>query len=111
MLDLVGRLADGWLPSLPYLSPAQMPAAQRRIDEAALAADRKPEEIRRIYNVMGQITPTQRGYLHGPVPHWVEELTRLAVELHLDALIFWPTGDRSVSLRCSRTKWPRRCGR
>ncbi len=94
MLDLIGRLADGWLPSLPYLPPAQMPAAQRRIDEAALAAGRKPEEIRRIYNVMGQIMPTQRGYLQGPVPHWVEDLTRFAVELRIDAFIFWPTGDQ-----------------
>jgi alkanesulfonate monooxygenase SsuD/methylene tetrahydromethanopterin reductase-like flavin-dependent oxidoreductase (luciferase family) len=94
MLDLIGRLADGWVPSLPYLPPAQVPAAQRQIDEAALRAGRKPEEIRRIYNVMGQIMPTQRGYLHGPVLHWVEELTRFAVDLRLDAFIFWPAGEQ-----------------
>src|ERR1700730_4404292 len=51
MLALVGRLADGWVPSLGGLKPQDMPAANARIDDAAAAAGRKPSAIRRILNV------------------------------------------------------------
>jgi hypothetical protein len=47
MLELIGRLADGWLPSSPYLPPERLPAAQQRIDDAAKAAGRDPSAIRR----------------------------------------------------------------
>jgi alkanesulfonate monooxygenase SsuD/methylene tetrahydromethanopterin reductase-like flavin-dependent oxidoreductase (luciferase family) len=52
MLELVGRAADGWVPSLGYLDPADAPAAHRRIDDAARAAGRDPRAIRRVVNVM-----------------------------------------------------------
>ncbi len=55
LLALTGRLADGWVPSLPYLPPDEVPAAQARIDEAAADAGRAPDEIRRVYNVPGLI--------------------------------------------------------
>jgi hypothetical protein len=44
---------------------------------------------------MGQITagPAQR-LLVGPVSHWIEELTRFAVEFGMDTFIFWPAEDR-----------------
>jgi alkanesulfonate monooxygenase SsuD/methylene tetrahydromethanopterin reductase-like flavin-dependent oxidoreductase (luciferase family) len=90
MLNLIGRLADGWVPSLPYAPPDQIPAMQQRIDEGAREAGRDPGAIRRIYNVMGEITdgPT-RGLLEGAVEHWVEELTRFVVELGFDTFTFW----------------------
>jgi alkanesulfonate monooxygenase SsuD/methylene tetrahydromethanopterin reductase-like flavin-dependent oxidoreductase (luciferase family) len=50
MLSLVGRLADGWVPSLGYLQPDDLTEGNRRIDEAALAAGRDPRAIRRILN-------------------------------------------------------------
>ena len=40
MLRLVGRQADGWLPSLPYLKPGDLSAGNQVIDEAARAAGR-----------------------------------------------------------------------
>lgn len=94
MLNLIGRLADGWVPSLPYAPPEAVPAMQRRIDESAAAAGRTPREIRRVYNLTGEIIdgPTQ-DLLRGPVSHWVEALTGFAVELGFDTLMFWPTGD------------------
>src|SRR3712207_1772494 len=55
MLDLIGRLADGWAPSLGYTTPERFPALQRRIDEGAEQAERRPREIRRLYNVSGRI--------------------------------------------------------
>src|SRR3954454_1001885 len=51
MLGLTGRKADGWLPSLSYLEGQDIAAANRTIDEAALAAGRDPREIRRLLNV------------------------------------------------------------
>lgn len=95
MLALAGRLADGWVPSLSYAPPERLPGMQQRIDAAALEAGRNPRDIRRIYNVMGQITtgPSQR-LLVGPVSHWIEQLTSFAVELGMDTFVFWPAEDQ-----------------
>jgi len=95
MLALTGRRADGWVPSLGYAPPERLPEMQQRIEAAAREAGRKPQDIRRIYNVMGQITagPAQQ-LLVGPVSHWIEELTRFAIEFGMDTFIFWPAEDR-----------------
>ena len=50
MLSVIGRLADGWVPSLGYLKPPDLLEANRRIDEAATAAGRDPRAIRRVLN-------------------------------------------------------------
>jgi len=50
MLSLIGRLADGWVPSLGYLKPPDLLEGNRRIDEAATAAGRDPRSIRRVLN-------------------------------------------------------------
>jgi alkanesulfonate monooxygenase SsuD/methylene tetrahydromethanopterin reductase-like flavin-dependent oxidoreductase (luciferase family) len=50
MLSIVGRLADGWVPSLGYVQPSDLLAANQRIDEAAKAAGRDPRSIRRVLN-------------------------------------------------------------
>jgi alkanesulfonate monooxygenase SsuD/methylene tetrahydromethanopterin reductase-like flavin-dependent oxidoreductase (luciferase family) len=73
MLALVGRLADGWVPSLGYLKPAELTEAHARVDEAAVAAGREPRDIRRILNV---------GDGHLP-----EELATLVVEHGFDTLV------------------------
>jgi hypothetical protein len=69
MLDLVGRKADGWLPSEPYLQPGDLARGNAAIDEAARRAGRDPAAIRRILNVVPQEGAP-----------WAEELARLAVE-------------------------------
>jgi len=99
-LALTGRLADGWIPSSSYAPPERLPEMQQRINDAALAAGRQPREIRRIYNIMGQIIegPAQ-GMLVGPVDYWVDELTRLAVEVGMDTFIYWPAADRLHQLQ------------
>lgn len=94
-LRLLGRLANGWLPSSSYAPPERLPEMQQRIDDSALEAGRAPREIRRIYNVMGMITDgPMEGLLTGPVEYWVDELTRLAVEVGMDTFIYWPADDR-----------------
>jgi alkanesulfonate monooxygenase SsuD/methylene tetrahydromethanopterin reductase-like flavin-dependent oxidoreductase (luciferase family) len=50
MLSIVGRLADGWVPSLGYVKPPDLLEGNRRIDEAAKAAGRDPRSIRRVLN-------------------------------------------------------------
>ena len=50
-LAVTGRLADGWIPSLGYRPTEEFPAMRRRIDQAALAAGRRPDEIRGILNL------------------------------------------------------------
>jgi alkanesulfonate monooxygenase SsuD/methylene tetrahydromethanopterin reductase-like flavin-dependent oxidoreductase (luciferase family) len=93
-LELTGRLADGWVPSLGWATPDLVPELQRRVDDGAAAAGREPAEIRRVYNVSGRIAdgPT-RGLLDGPPEHWVETLTSFAAELGFDTFIFWPAED------------------
>jgi alkanesulfonate monooxygenase SsuD/methylene tetrahydromethanopterin reductase-like flavin-dependent oxidoreductase (luciferase family) len=82
MLSLVGRKADGWLPSLPYLEPGDLAAGNRAIDDATAAAGRDPRDIRRLLNT-------------GPLP--VDELARLAVEDGIDTFIL--IGDEEAPIR------------
>lgn len=100
MLDLIGRLADGWVPSLGYSPPQRLPELHQRIDASAADAGREPEQIRRVYNVAGSIGRQGDGLLDGPVSKWVEELTRFALELGMDTFIYWPSDDhvRQVEL-------------
>jgi alkanesulfonate monooxygenase SsuD/methylene tetrahydromethanopterin reductase-like flavin-dependent oxidoreductase (luciferase family) len=51
MLELIGRAADGWVPSLGHLKPEDLGEASARIDDAAQAAGRDPAAIRRVLNV------------------------------------------------------------
>ena len=72
MLSLVGRLADGWVPSLGYVKPNDLLEGNRRIDEAAAAAGRDPLAIRRVLNV---------GYIEAT------ELVSLAVDHGMDTFV------------------------
>lgn len=56
-LAVTGKLADGWIPSLGYRPTEEFPAMRRRIDEAARAAGRRPEDIRGILNLSIRIDP------------------------------------------------------
>ena len=56
MLRLIGRAADGWVPSLGYLTPEQLGEAGARIDDSAREAGRDPSAIRRVLNVGGDLT-------------------------------------------------------
>jgi alkanesulfonate monooxygenase SsuD/methylene tetrahydromethanopterin reductase-like flavin-dependent oxidoreductase (luciferase family) len=78
-LRLVGAIADGWLPSLPYAPPESIPELAKHIDEAAAQTGRDPGAIRRIYNVMGDVP--------------AEQLAAWAAELGFDTFVYWPQGD------------------
>ncbi|MCA1716628.1 MAG: LLM class flavin-dependent oxidoreductase [Actinobacteria bacterium] len=93
MLKLVGRLADGWVPSLFWAPPERLPKLHERIDAGIAEAGRRPEEIKRVYNLSGNIGPEGDGLLEGPVSKWIEELTRFALEFGMDTFIYWPSED------------------
>src|SRR3954469_208197 len=68
MMRLVGRKADGWIPSVPRLPLDDVAPRQRAIDEAARDAGRDPAQIRRIANVNGVVTDGPASdFLDGPV--------------------------------------------
>jgi alkanesulfonate monooxygenase SsuD/methylene tetrahydromethanopterin reductase-like flavin-dependent oxidoreductase (luciferase family)/hemerythrin-like domain-containing protein len=78
MLELTGRLADGWLPSLGYAAPDDLPWMNDVIDESAASAGREPADVRRLLNIQGSFTGN--GFLQGPPEVWVEQLAGLAVD-------------------------------
>src|SRR3954469_10614556 len=94
MMRVVGRLADGWIPSLPRMPVEEVPPRQKAIDEAARAAGRDPASIRRIANISGEITSGAGAgeWLHGPPSLWVDELTRLVEEIGFDGFVLSPAG-------------------
>ena len=81
MLRLTGRLADGWLPSAGYAGPEVLGEMNARIDEAAAAAGRAPEAVRRLYNVSGTFAGSGgSGFLQGRPADWAERLAELTLE-------------------------------
>jgi alkanesulfonate monooxygenase SsuD/methylene tetrahydromethanopterin reductase-like flavin-dependent oxidoreductase (luciferase family) len=72
MLGLIGRKADGWLPSLSYIKSPTIPESNAIIDAAATEAGRDPREIRRMINLLGSRSDDS-GQL-------VDQITELALE-------------------------------
>ena len=79
MLGLVGRAADGWLPSLGYVQPDELAGMNERIDEAADGAGRAPTDVRRLLNISGRFLPRGTGFLAGPAEQWAEDLAGLTL--------------------------------
>ena len=100
-LKLVGRAADGWVPSLGYTTPERLARSSRAIDEAAREAGRDPDAITRLLNVGGTITSGERGAdpLTGPVEHWVATLAAWADQISTDSFIFWPPDGSADQVR------------
>ena len=96
MLNVTGRLGDGWIPSLRYAPPERIPALRRRVDEGVEEAGRRPADVRRMYNVSGAITDgASRGLLQGPPSQWVEELAGFVLDLGFDTFLLWPREDHA----------------
>jgi alkanesulfonate monooxygenase SsuD/methylene tetrahydromethanopterin reductase-like flavin-dependent oxidoreductase (luciferase family) len=80
MLRLIGRKADGWLPSLMYLKPGELQAGNQTIDAAAVDAGRDPREIRRLVNLAGSFASQRSAAFNGPASAWVDDMLPLALE-------------------------------
>jgi alkanesulfonate monooxygenase SsuD/methylene tetrahydromethanopterin reductase-like flavin-dependent oxidoreductase (luciferase family) len=91
---LLGKVADGWIPSLGQVSLADLDSRHSIIDESAEEAGRDPAAIRRLLNIGGTITDgAAEGPWQGPSEVWVEQLTDLARSHGFDTFIFWPQDD------------------
>ncbi|MGW3890152.1 LLM class flavin-dependent oxidoreductase [Micromonospora chokoriensis] len=97
MLQLTGRRADGWLPTLGYLQPGDLTKGNAIIDDAAQEAGRSPRDVRRLLNIAGQFSAVGRGPLSGPAEQWVQELAELALDEGVSAFIL--AGDDPDDLR------------
>ena len=86
-LAVTGRLADGWIPSLGYRPTEEFPAMRRRIDAAAEAAGRRPEDIRGLLNLAVRIDPAA-----GPRPDLVTGSVQQVVSQLRDLLSLGFTG-------------------
>jgi alkanesulfonate monooxygenase SsuD/methylene tetrahydromethanopterin reductase-like flavin-dependent oxidoreductase (luciferase family) len=83
MLRLTGRLADGWVPTLPRLALEDVAARSAVIDEAARRAGRDPGAVRRIANV-----DPGDGFLDGSSEEVAQGLLELHREHGFDAFVF-----------------------
>ncbi len=94
MLRVTGRLADGWLPSMGYADPDALGPMNATIDEAALAAGRSPEDVRRLYNVF----PAGRAGsgLRGGTADWAEQLAGLTLEHGMSTFVLGTDDPRLV---------------
>ena len=91
---LLGRVADGWLPSLGRTTVQDLASRNEIIDEEAESAGRNPADIRRMLNINGTITTSETdGPTVGPSELWVEQLGSLVLDHGFDTFIFWPQGD------------------
>jgi alkanesulfonate monooxygenase SsuD/methylene tetrahydromethanopterin reductase-like flavin-dependent oxidoreductase (luciferase family) len=79
MLALTGARADGWIPTMGYADPDALPAMNAAIDDAAVAANRSPADVRRLYNVNGRFGGGD-GLLSGSPAEWAQRLADLTLD-------------------------------
>jgi alkanesulfonate monooxygenase SsuD/methylene tetrahydromethanopterin reductase-like flavin-dependent oxidoreductase (luciferase family) len=95
MLELTGRLADGWIPSFGYASPGAVPAMRDRILAAAEGAGRDPAALELVYNVEVRVEDRPSG-THAEVRGSPDELAeRLAgfAALGFTGVNLFPVGE------------------
>jgi len=99
MLDLVGRTADGWLPTTNALSPSESAFSVQRIRRAAEGAGRDPDSLTFAYVVRVYVTNKRSGSaavspntISGHPAFIVDELTKL-IDKRFSTLVLWPDKD------------------
>ena len=93
MLELIGRAADGWLPSLHGLKRGLDELAEDNaiIDEAAAAAGRDPGLVRRLVNIRREFTESGTAQL-------AEELAGLALDHGVSGFILMGDDPAAIQL-------------
>lgn len=89
MLRLIGRKADGWLPSLGYLgSHTELADLNKVIDDAAIKAGRDPKDIRRMTNINAKLMGQDSiNFLEGTPTKWADDLALLTREYGMSTFI------------------------
>jgi alkanesulfonate monooxygenase SsuD/methylene tetrahydromethanopterin reductase-like flavin-dependent oxidoreductase (luciferase family) len=93
-LDLTGRLADGWIPSIGFAPPEVIPDMRARILAGAREAGRDPREITCAYHMQTCIDPPSKqpaGVVAGSPEEVAEQLLSF-IGLGFTAMNFSPTG-------------------
>jgi alkanesulfonate monooxygenase SsuD/methylene tetrahydromethanopterin reductase-like flavin-dependent oxidoreductase (luciferase family) len=100
ILKFTGRVADGWLPSLPYLpgGPADLEEMNKHIDEGAASAGRDPSSVRRLLNVSGKFAQSGRSLLNGTPQQWAEELAAITLEYGVSGFILMADDAQAIEL-------------
>ena len=111
MLELTGRLADGWVPSTGYADPEDLRPMTRILDSTAEQAGRDPAEIRRADNLSGRFGRSGSGFLQGPPAVWAEQLTEFVLEHGMSTFILGPGPDAAGDLRQFAEEVARRSAR
>jgi alkanesulfonate monooxygenase SsuD/methylene tetrahydromethanopterin reductase-like flavin-dependent oxidoreductase (luciferase family) len=101
-LAVTGRHADGWIPgyAADWLSE-RFAWSRPIIDEAALAAGRRPSDVQTIYNLPGRITTErlratrddQGRWIGGSPDQWIQELTGAVRDHEAAGFIYFPVAD------------------
>jgi len=94
MLDLVGRKADGWLPSYQLLAPEQAYCKVERLRKSAEQAGRNPDDLTYGYTIpvlveKGRVTT--RGQIAGSAQEVARQLADVARH-GFTFLNLWPVG-------------------
>jgi alkanesulfonate monooxygenase SsuD/methylene tetrahydromethanopterin reductase-like flavin-dependent oxidoreductase (luciferase family) len=100
MLDLTGRKADGWIPSLFLLEPSAAYRALKRVQAAAVHAGRDPEALTCAYNVgvfVDEHAASAPGGLVGSPDQLADALAEF-VRQGFSELILWPSGNTAEQL-------------
>ncbi|MEU6426748.1 LLM class flavin-dependent oxidoreductase [Microbispora sp. NPDC046973] len=99
MLELTGRLGDGWVPSSGYAAPGELGAMSEILDAAAERAGRDPAAIRRAYNIEGRFSGVAgEGFLDGPPAMWAERLAGLALAHGMSVFVLAVDDDRDLKV-------------
>jgi alkanesulfonate monooxygenase SsuD/methylene tetrahydromethanopterin reductase-like flavin-dependent oxidoreductase (luciferase family) len=89
MRRLTAQAANGWFPGMFSIDPEPVTEDTNHLDAEILAAGRRLEEIRRLYNtITKKVQPASEGFLIGPASQWIEQLTWAALEFGFDTFIF-----------------------
>ncbi|WP_435824353.1 LLM class flavin-dependent oxidoreductase [Microbispora amethystogenes] len=99
MLELTGRLGDGWVPSSGYAAPEDLGAMTAILDAAAERAGRDPAGIRRVYNIEGRFSGAAgEGFLNGPPAVWAEQLAGLVRDHGMSVFVLAVDDDRDLKV-------------
>ena len=94
-LEVTGRLADGWIPSLAMAPPDRVGTMRNRVLEAARYAGRSADELTCAYNLQIRVDerfPVQEGVVSGG-PEQVTERLAEFIRIGFRAMNFLPVGE------------------
>jgi alkanesulfonate monooxygenase SsuD/methylene tetrahydromethanopterin reductase-like flavin-dependent oxidoreductase (luciferase family) len=98
MLDLTGKLGDGWSISMFYFPPEETRLKVKILEESCKKYGRDFNKLLRIYNIAGVITQERIGIqidknnlLFANHEEWTEFIIKIHKELGMNTFIFWPS--------------------